>query len=44
MYGTYRDCIGIIQGLDKDYIGDILGKYKDNGNESGNYYSIGFRV
>ena len=29
-----------ILGLERDYIGYILGFYWDNGKENGNYYSI----
>ena len=35
--------IGIMQGLYTDYFGYILGLYRENGKENGNYYN-GLRV
>ena len=35
------DYIGVI--LNRDYIGNILGLYRDNGKVNGNYL-LGFRV
>ena len=31
--------IGTIKGLYREYIGDTLGLYWDNGKENGNYYN-----
>ena len=33
------ETLGPFKGVYRDYIGVILGLYRDNGKENGNYYS-----